>query len=68
VRITGCKLIVNIDPENAGDVEKFPNESDYDYNEIVELKIKENPNYVFVNWNGVSQDTSRSKLITMAGI
>ncbi|NOZ60391.1 MAG: T9SS type A sorting domain-containing protein [Calditrichaeota bacterium] len=67
VRISGCKLIVNLDPENAGDVEKFPNESDYDFNEIVELKANDSPNYIFVNWNGVSRDTSRSKLITMVG-
>ena len=67
VHITGCKLVVDVNPGNAGDVERYPNESDYDFNEVVELKVNESTNYVFVNWNGASGDTSKTKLITMIG-
>jgi len=65
VQITGCKLIVQIIPENSGDVSRCPNLVDYDYGAEVVLNAIDNSNYVFVHWGDSPADTMKSKAITL---
>ncbi|MDW7681079.1 MAG: PKD domain-containing protein, partial [bacterium] len=65
VKISGCQLMVNIYPENSGDVVKLPNLADYDYGTEVTLTAVNNANYIFSYWNRNSTDTVKIKTIVM---
>jgi len=63
--ITGCKLVIILDPENSGEVHKDPNQVDYDYGTMVKLTAVNYTNFDFVQWNDDSSDTTEVKIVVM---
>ena len=67
INIGGCKLYVDLIPENSGDVIKNPNQTDYDYGAAVVISAVNNSTYVFRFWNDDIADSSQTKTVVMAG-
>ena len=66
IKISGCNLDVQVEPENAaGNINRFPDQSDYDYGTKVTLTAYANTGYTFNYWNTDLIDTTNSKTIVM---
>ncbi len=65
VSITGCKLTVDVVPENSGDIEKDPNQIDYDFGSDVNISAVNSVDYAFAYWNNDTRDTLSVKSLMM---
>ncbi len=67
LKINGCNVTINIEPENAGLVDVIPEKEDYDFGEEIVLIASANQGYEFCNWNSVDEDTNLTKQVTVHG-
>jgi uncharacterized repeat protein (TIGR02543 family) len=67
VKIMGCKLIVNLQPGNAGIVSIQPREDDYDFDASVTLWAINYPYFQFAYWNENVNDTASTKIVSIKG-
>ncbi|MFQ5602399.1 MAG: PKD domain-containing protein, partial [bacterium] len=65
VTISGHTLTTNVSPSGSGSVSRNPNKSEYNHNEVVQLRADANSGYKFDRWGGDLSGSSNPVNLTM---